>query len=144
MGESLDGSLPADLCARLLQLLDSADCLRRKVGSVVLTWDGQILTEGYNSTFREPSCTMGGCARCADPRIQTGERHDLCECKHAEYVALSQIKSLPGRPLGVTLVSTTPPCHACRALAELNGVTRVLVATCGTSRLDSLTLKEKA
>jgi dCMP deaminase len=64
------------------------NCLKRGVGCVIVK-DDRIISIGYNGTPKNTlNCYEGGCERCNDKLIQSGEKLDLCKCLHAEENAL--------------------------------------------------------
>ena len=49
---------------------------------------------GYNGTPKGlPNCNEGGCDRCIDLTILSGERYDECLCLHAEENAIIRVDS---------------------------------------------------
>lgn len=63
-------------------------CKTRSVGAVIIR-DKRILSTGYNGTPRNyPNCNEGGCERCNDVNVKSGERLEECYCVHAEMNAI--------------------------------------------------------
>ncbi len=64
------------------------NCIKRGVGCVIVK-DDRIISIGYNGTPKNTlNCYEGGCERCNDASIPSGEKLDLCKCLHAEENAL--------------------------------------------------------
>lgn len=92
---------------------DRANCIKRKVGAVIVRED-RIIATGVNGTPEgQPNCLEGGCHRCT-----SGESH--CICVHAEMNAILSAARF-GVPLqGATLYTTTRPCFDCtKAILQL-------------------------
>lgn len=66
-----------------------SSCATRKVGAIITTKDNRILSTGYNGTSRGmKNCNEGGCLRCNDKDVKTGEKLEHCFCIHAEKNAI--------------------------------------------------------
>ena len=66
-----------------------SSCAKRKVGAIVISKDNRILATGYNGTPRGYlNCVDGGCERCNNGDIKTGEKLEQCFCIHAEKNAI--------------------------------------------------------
>jgi dCMP deaminase len=64
------------------------NCIKRGVGCVIVK-DDRIISIGYNGTPKNTvNCYEGGCERCNDSSIPSGEKLDICKCLHAEENAL--------------------------------------------------------
>ena len=96
----------ADLTAK------RSNCIRRSVGCIIVNSDNRIISTGMNGTPRGVvNCFEGGCDRCNDKSILSGDQIEKCICIHAEENALlfgdyTQIK-------GSTLYCTHFPCTTC-------------------------------
>jgi dCMP deaminase len=65
-------------------LADRSNCIKQKVGAVLVI-DNRIISTGYNGTPKGlPNCFAGGCERCTDLSISQGSELDTCYCLHAE------------------------------------------------------------
>lgn len=104
-----------------------ADCLRRKVGAVLVDQDHRILATGYNGTYPGgPSCLLGQCPRGRksyeeQPPLQGN--YDECISTHAEANALLFARA---SCKGATVYITDPPCNGCRKLLLSAGVKRIV------------------
>ncbi len=65
-----------------------AKCKTRGVGAVLIK-DKRILSTGYCGTPKGfKNCNEGGCERCNDVNVKSGERLEECYCVHAEMNAI--------------------------------------------------------
>lgn len=88
-----------------------SNCIKRKVGCVIVKND-IILSTGYNGTPRGiKNCFDGGCERCNNSTVKSGEKLDYCKCIHAEANALlnRNIHELNGSTMYITNI----PCLQC-------------------------------
>jgi dCMP deaminase len=89
-----------------------SNCLRRRVGAVVVKRKS-IISTGYNGTpIGVKNCFDGGCERCRSPQ-PPGEGYDTCLCVHAEQNALLMAARHGNGVEGGTLYSTLRPCFGC-------------------------------
>lgn len=90
---------------------EGADCLKRKVGVIVVR-DNRILVTGYNGTpSKFVNCTDGGCERCKT--AEAGKGYDECLCVHGEQNAIITAARF-GIPLeGSDMYTTLQPCFSC-------------------------------
>ena len=106
-------------------LAAQAKCVRRGVGAVIVSAEGDLLSEGYNGMFK------GGSNLCGDGKC---DRADLCSgkemdigCIHAEMNAILHCARLGRSTLGATMVLTTLPCHNCAKMIVQAGIVEVVV-----------------
>lgn len=102
-----------------------ANCMKRKVGAVIVK-DKRIITTGYNGTPRGlPNCDEHGCSVCNSFK-KSGEKHGECICSHAEENAIIQ-GAYHGVCLKDTVLYTTlSPCILCAKLIINSGVKEVV------------------
>ena len=98
------------------------ECVRSKVGAVIVR-DNRILATGYNGVAAgEPSCLDGICPR-AQNQVERGTRYDdpqgACIADHAEDNALSDAMQRLIPIIGSTVYVTKEPCERCAELLEL-------------------------
>lgn len=102
-----------------------ANCLRRRVGAVIVK-DRRIITTGYNGT---PSgiknCFDGGCARCGGGAA-SGLDLSECICAHAEENAIVQAAFHGVSVRGAVLYCTDSPCLMCAKMIVSAGVREVI------------------
>ncbi len=106
-----------------------ADCLRRRVGSIIVK-DLRIMATGYNGTPHNiPDCSKGGCLRCKkrdNGELRSGEREESCVCIHAEQNVIIQAAYLGLSSRGGILYSTTNPCSSCAKMLINAGIVKVV------------------
>lgn len=123
-----------------------ADCLRRRVGAVIVK-DFRIVSTGYNGTPRGiKNCTEGGCLRCllrSQGKLKRGEKEESCICLHAEQNAIIQAAYLGTSTKGATLYATANPCSSCAKMLINAGIIRV-VCRMEHHDLEGIKLLEKA
>lgn len=102
------------------------ECVRRKVGAIILDNDNRVVGVGYNGApAGEPSCLTGACPR-ATSDVEPGSSYDTgpgaCIAIHAEANALLDA----GRAArGARLFVSNPPCDGCIKLARGARIHRV-------------------
>lgn len=89
-------------------IAELATCPRRKVGCVLTSKTGHVLSTGYNGPASgQPHCTAFPCPGAAYP---SGQGLEFCEAVHAEINALIQCRN--HLDIGTAYV-TTFPCLSC-------------------------------
>ncbi len=102
-----------------------ANCIKRKVGSII-TSDRRIISTGYNGTPRGlPNCNEGGCPRC-NRAAESGTRLDECLCSHAEENAITQSAYHGVSVRGGTLFTTLCPCLMCTKMIINSAIAEVV------------------
>lgn len=114
-----------------------SNCMKRRVGAVLVTNDKRVLSTGYNGTPRGMiNCNEGGCARCNGqnyfPNQLTSTNHvascgvnlEECLCLHAEENAL--LEAGRDRISNSTLYCNTCPCLRCSIKIVQCGVREVI------------------
>ncbi|WP_212768330.1 deoxycytidylate deaminase [Streptomyces argyrophylli] len=100
------------------------DCIRKKVGAVLVRPDHRAVITGYNgSEPGGPSCLEGECERCLSD-VPAGTGYEGCVEYHAEHNALMWAR--PEDRIGATLFVTFEPCTDCRKLIRGVGVSSVV------------------
>lgn len=99
-------------------------CPRRKVGSVLTTFDNRILSTGYNGK-------ASGLVNCIDQNCEgakypSGQGLDKCEALHAEQNALLLCSDVR---LIHTCYVTTSPCISCVKMLMGTGCMRIVFTT---------------
>jgi deoxycytidylate deaminase len=100
-----------------------SNCMKRKVGAVVVDRRRKIISTGYNGTATgTKNCVDGGCKRCNN-NARTGERLEQCFCIHAEESAFLEVDGQKCE--GGSIYVTTSPCRLCaRKILQL-GIKKV-------------------
>ena len=102
-----------------------ANCIKRKVGAVVVS-DRRIISTGYNGTPRGvTNCNEGGCPRCSGA-AQSGTRLDECLCSHAEENAITQAAYHGVSVRDGVIYTTFSPCLMCTKMAINAGIREVV------------------
>ncbi|MFQ5696867.1 MAG: deaminase [Myxococcota bacterium] len=102
-----------------------ANCVKRKVGAVVIS-DRRIISTGYNGTPRGVrNCNEGGCPRCAGAAL-SGTRLDECLCSHAEENAITQAAYHGVRVREGAIYTTLCPCLMCTKMIINTGIVEVV------------------
>ncbi|WP_424214819.1 deoxycytidylate deaminase [Streptomyces sp. BI20] len=100
------------------------DCLRCRVGAVVVGTDRRIVSTGYNGSYPGgPSCGAGECPRCLSD-TPSGSSYDDCVETHAE--ANSLLYADWSRCQGATIYITRAACKNCEKLIRSAGLARVV------------------
>lgn len=90
-----------------------SSCLKRKCGAVIVV-DGHIVSTGYNGTPEGArNCNSGGCTRCSDTSLRSGEGFEACLCAHAERNAIYFAARHGSATQGGTMFCTLRPCLWC-------------------------------
>ena len=102
-----------------------ADCVselsygkRAKVGCVIVSEGGQIISHGWNGT---PT----GFDNCCEYVGEDGELHTKPEVLHAESNAISKCAKWHSSTEGATLYVTLSPCFDCAKMIIQSGIKRV-------------------
>ncbi|KAF3762943.1 hypothetical protein M406DRAFT_264326 [Cryphonectria parasitica EP155] len=104
-----------------------SNCMKRRVGCVVVSHNRRVISTGYNGTPRGiRNCSEGGCPRCNSGQ---GSGHGLatCLCIHAEENALLEAGRDRLRE-GAVLYCDTCPCLTCSIKIAQVGVSEVVYA----------------
>ncbi|UFQ20226.1 deaminase [Streptomyces huasconensis] len=100
------------------------DCIRSRVGAVLVSPDRRIAATGYNGTAPgEESCLAGGCVRCLSD-APSGTDYGACIETHAEANCLLYA-SWPDCQKA-TLYVTRAPCKDCSKLIRSSGIALVI------------------
>lgn len=112
--------------ALAVEVASRSNCLKAHVGAVLFV-DGRVVATGYNGTvegYRD--CLDGGCPRCRDLSIGSGEELDRCVCVHAEENALVSAARFGIAVRGAECYVTHEPCLGCTKLLIQARVARVV------------------
>ena len=102
-----------------------SSCSSRSVGAVLVR-DGMIISAGYNGTPKNVmNCNEGGCTRCNDETVPSGEQLDKCLCLHAEANAVIQAAFNGISTKDSILYCTVKPCLGCVKILINAGVRKV-------------------
>jgi dCMP deaminase len=102
-----------------------SNCLRRKVGAVIVK-QRNIISTGYNGTpIGVKNCFEGGCPRCQSD-IEPGQGYDTCICVHAEANAVLLAARHGNATEGGVLYTTLRPCFSCLKEAVQAGIQEIV------------------
>lgn len=104
-----------------------SNCMKRRVGCVLVGQGRRVVSTGYNGTPRGlRNCADGGCPRCNDGN-SSGVGLSTCLCLHAEENALLEAGRDRIRD-GSVLYCDTCPCLTCSIKICQVGITEVVYA----------------
>ena len=104
-----------------------SNCMKRRVGCVVVGRERRVISTGYNGTPRGlRNCAEGGCPRC-NAGSSSGVALSTCLCIHAEENALLEAGRERIRE-GSVLYCDTCPCLTCSIKICQVGITEVVYA----------------
>lgn len=102
------------------------ECVRRKVGSVLVK-DNAIVAASYNGApSGEDSCLDGACPRAREEGVVSGVGYEKSGCRviHSEVNLL--LRASWHQMQGATLYCTDDPCEMCAPLIRAAGIARVV------------------
>ncbi|KAK1255318.1 hypothetical protein MKX08_009313 [Trichoderma sp. CBMAI-0020] len=104
-----------------------SNCMKRRVGCVLVGRERRVISTGYNGTPRGlRNCADGGCRRCNEAN-GSGVGLSTCLCIHAEENALLEAGRERIRE-GSVLYCDTCPCLTCSIKICQVGITEVVYA----------------
>ncbi|KAL1878284.1 Deoxycytidine monophosphate (dCMP) deaminase [Diaporthe australafricana] len=104
-----------------------SNCMKRRVGCVVVSHNRRVISTGYNGTPRGiRNCGEGGCPRC-NQGLGSGHGLTTCLCIHAEENALLEAGRDRLRE-GAVLYCDTCPCLTCSIKIAQVGISEVVYA----------------
>ena len=104
-----------------------SSCSRRQIGAVLTSAEHEIISTGYNGTPRGTmNCNEGGCSRCWNESIKSGDGYDYCTCIHAEHNALLSCARQGKAAVGSTMYVTDIPCLQCLTFIVQCGVKTII------------------
>lgn len=104
-----------------------SNCMKRRVGCVLVGRERRVISTGYNGTPRGlRNCAEGGCPRCNEAN-GSGVGLSTCLCIHAEENALLEAGRERIRE-GSVLYCDTCPCLTCSIKICQVGITEVVYA----------------
>ncbi|OAA63005.1 Cytidine deaminase [Cordyceps fumosorosea ARSEF 2679] len=105
-----------------------SNCMKRRVGCVLVGAGRRVVSTGYNGTPRGlRNCADGGCPRCNGGGCASGVGLATCLCLHAEENALLEAGRERIRP-GAVLYCDTCPCLTCSIKICQVGIDEVVYA----------------
>ena len=102
-----------------------SNCMKRRVGCVLVGREKRVISTGYNGTPRGlRNCAEGGCTRCNEAN-SSGVGLSTCLCIHAEENALLEAGRERIRE-GAVLYCDTCPCLTCSIKICQVGISEVV------------------
>ena len=102
-----------------------SSCVRRQTGAVIVV-DDRVVSIGYNGTPRGyANCNEGGCPRCNDPNIVSGQDLDKCICIHAEENCIIHAANYGAAVKGGVIYTPLSPCIICSKMIINSGIVEV-------------------
>lgn len=100
-------------------------CIKRKVGAIITSPDGYILSTGYNGPVKKSDhCDQNNF--CLRDNMGVGENLDLCIGSHAELNAIIQCAVHGTKiPEGSSIYCTDYPCSFCMRSLINAGITKI-------------------
>ena len=103
-----------------------SNCLRRKVGALIVK-QRNIISTGYNGTpIGVKNCFEGGCPRCQSD-VEPGQGYDTCICVRAEANAILLAARHGNVTEGGVLYTTLRPCFSCLKEAVQAGLQEIVL-----------------
>lgn len=100
-------------------------CLRRKVGAVLVSCDGEVLRSANLPVPNPQQCIQEDCLRDLNG-IASGQHSDLCRCIHAEIDLLIQCARKGISSDRATVYCTLSPCPNCARALLRSGIARLV------------------
>ncbi len=104
-------------------------CCTRHVGGVLVRGN-RVVADGFNGSL--PGllhCDLGGCVRCNDPAVLSGQDLERCSCVHCEQNIIAYCARFGIPTDNTTLYLPTTPCLDCFKLVVSAGVTEIVYDT---------------
>ena len=114
---------------------ERSSCCRAKVGCVLTTRSGFVISTGYNGTpSGVENCDKGGCIRC-NSRVITPGDYEKCICVHAEQNAIAIAARLGAVTNDSIAYTTIIPCLKCLTLLRQAGAFQIVHSSDGVERV---------
>lgn len=102
-------------------------CRTRHVGAVLVR-DNRVVADGFNGNLPgHTHCDQGGCPRCNDPSVRSGEQLDRCFCVHAEQNIFAYCAKYGISTEGTTIHLPANSCLDCWKLCVAAGITEQVI-----------------
>ena len=108
------------------QFAEFSTCMSRKVGCVIASDAGHIISTGYNGAPRRTrhSCDAG--CFCQDPARESGTFQERLRCSHAEMNAIAQAAYEGVSTRDARIYCVTFPCSFCCKAIIQAGIRKVV------------------
>jgi len=101
-------------------------CLSRKVGAIVASDAGHVISTGYNGAPRKTRHSDEAGCFCQDPTRKSGTFQERLRCSHAELNAIAQAAYEGVSTKGARIYCVTFPCSFCCKAIIQAGIRRVV------------------
>ena len=109
------------------EIAKKSNCLRRKVGAVLVK-NNTIILEAYNNIPKEiEECSKNGCIREKE-NIRSGEKIERCKVVHAEQQIIIDCALKGINPYECILYCTHSPCIICSKMLANIGIKTIFFA----------------
>jgi dCMP deaminase len=116
--------------AHLLRLskgfAEFSTCLSRKVGCIIASDAGHIISTGYNGAPRKTRHSDEAGCYCQDPTRKSGTFQERLRCSHAELNAIAQAAYEGVSTKGARIYCVTFPCSFCCKAILQAGIRKVV------------------
>ena len=106
-------------------IAERSNCIRQKVGAVVVREETVVITAVNGTPEGIKPCNEGGCRRCSSDAPR-GEMYESCLCIHAEQGAIALAARNSIITDGAIMYCTLRPCLTCVKLCWEAGITRII------------------
>ncbi len=101
-------------------------CLSRKVGAIIASDAGHVISTGYNGAPRKTRHSDEAGCFCQDPSRKSGTFQERLRCSHAELNAISQAAYEGVSTKGARIYCVTFPCSFCCKAIIQAGIRKVV------------------
>jgi dCMP deaminase len=101
-------------------------CLSRKVGCIIASDAGHIISTGYNGAPKKTRHSDEAGCFCQDPNRKSGTFQERLRCSHAELNAIAQAAYEGVSTKGARIYCVTFPCSFCCKAILQAGIRRVI------------------
>ena len=108
------------------QFAEFSTCLSRKVGCIIASDAGHIISTGYNGAPRKARHSDEAGCFCQDPTRKSGTFQERLRCSHAELNAIAQAAYEGVSTRGARIYCVTFPCSFCCKAIIQAGIRKVI------------------
>ncbi|MGQ0613170.1 MAG: deoxycytidylate deaminase [Planctomycetaceae bacterium] len=101
-------------------------CLSRKVGAIIASDAGHVISTGYNGAPRKTRHSDEAGCFCQDPSRKSGTFQERLRCSHAELNAIAQAAFEGVSTKGARIYCVTFPCSFCCKAILQAGIRKVV------------------
>jgi len=101
-------------------------CLSRKVGCIIASDAGHVISTGYNGAPKKTSHSCEAGCFCQDPNRKSGTFQERLRCSHAELNAIAQAAYEGVSTRDARIYCVTFPCSFCCKAIIQSGIRKVV------------------